>query len=183
MRHAAAYWRESPATATGERRRIVNTTSPSGLFSVGNANYCAAKAGVAGVTVLAARELASYDVTVNAVAPRAMTRMTRDIPRIQAGASATATGLVPYAPEHVSTLVRWLAGDRAESVSGHVFLVYGGFLGIVDGWTTGPLARSESGWKFADLDEIVPDLVRQAAPAAGINGERPAEAALTIGTQ
>ncbi|HEV7978479.1 SDR family NAD(P)-dependent oxidoreductase [Amycolatopsis sp.] len=183
MRHAASYWRASPAAATGEKRRVINTTSPSGLFSIGNANYSAAKAGVAGVTALAARELASYDVTVNAIAPRAMTRMTQDIPRIQAGASATATGLVPYAPEHVSTLVRWLADDKAESVSGHVFLVYGGFVGIVDGWTTGPVARSESGWGVTDLDEIVPNLVRHAAPVAGKNGERPAEDALTIGTQ
>ncbi|MDX6418143.1 MAG: hypothetical protein QOG28_2763 [Trebonia sp.] len=183
MRHAVAYWRGRTADATGEHRRVINTTSPSGLFSIGNANYCAAKAGVAALTALAAREFAPFGVAVNAVAPRALTRMTEDIPRLAAGANSTAGGLVPYAPEHVSRLVTWLAGDHADDVSGHVFLVYGGFIGLVDGWTTGPVARSERAWSSPDLDEVVSDLVRRAAPAAGLNGERPAKDAITAGTQ
>src|SRR5215831_5691738 len=75
--HAAAYWRERAKEGEDVRARVINTSSPSGVFgNVGQANYGAAKAGIAGFTLIAAQELGRYGVTVNALAPNARTRMT-----------------------------------------------------------------------------------------------------------
>ena len=76
-RHAAAYWRERSKAGEEVRARVINTSSPSGVFgNVGQANYGAAKAGIVGFTLIAAQELGRYGVTVNAIAPNARTRMT-----------------------------------------------------------------------------------------------------------
>ena len=77
LHHAAAYWRQRTKQGHANDARVINTTSPSGLFgNPGQANYGAAKAGIASLTVIAARELDRYGVTVNAIAPTALTRMT-----------------------------------------------------------------------------------------------------------
>src|SRR5437016_11083406 len=76
-RHAAAHWRERSKAGDEVRARVINTSSPSGVFgNVGQANYGAAKAGIAGFTLIAAQELGRYGVTVNCIAPNARTRMT-----------------------------------------------------------------------------------------------------------
>ena len=76
-RHAAAHWRERSKAGEEVRARVINTSSPSGVFgNVGQANYGAAKAGIVGFTLIAAQELRRYGVTVNALAPNARTRMT-----------------------------------------------------------------------------------------------------------
>src|SRR6266571_4704032 len=77
--HAAAYWRELSKSGAEVRARVINTSSPSGVFgNVGQANYGAAKAGIAAFTIIAAQELARYGVTVNCLAPNARTRMTEE---------------------------------------------------------------------------------------------------------
>src|SRR6185369_9189536 len=80
-RHAAAYWREQSKHANGPAKgRIINTTSTSGIYgNVGQTNYGAAKAGIAAFTIIAARELRRYGVTVNAISPTALTRMTEGL--------------------------------------------------------------------------------------------------------
>ncbi len=79
-RHAAAYWKERHKAGEGNDARIINTTSVSGIYgNPGQTNYGAAKAGIAGFTIIAARELARYGVTVNAIAPGALTRLTEDL--------------------------------------------------------------------------------------------------------
>src|SRR6188474_2042034 len=76
-RHAAAYWRARSKEGEEVRGRVINTSSPSGVFgNVGQVNYGAAKAGIATFTIIAAQELANYGVTVNCIAPNARTRMT-----------------------------------------------------------------------------------------------------------
>src|SRR5262245_15675342 len=78
-RHAAAYWREQSKEGDDVKGRVINTSSPSGVFgNVGQTNYGAAKAGIAAFTVIAAQELARYGVTVNRIAPTARTRMTQE---------------------------------------------------------------------------------------------------------
>ena len=78
--HAAVYWRNRAKAGEDVTGRIINTTSESGLFgNAGQANYAAAKAGIASLTVVEARELGRYGVTSNAVAPRARTRMTETL--------------------------------------------------------------------------------------------------------
>src|SRR5581483_2936031 len=80
-RHAGAYWRDRTKAGETNDARIINTTSVSGIYgNIGQANYGAAKAGIAGFTIIAARELGRYGVTVNAIAPGALTRMTEDLP-------------------------------------------------------------------------------------------------------
>src|SRR5262249_36231999 len=78
--HAAAHWRELVKQGQPVDARIINTTSVSGLYgNPGQTNYGAAKAGIAGFTVIAARELRRYGITVNAIAPGALTRLTEDL--------------------------------------------------------------------------------------------------------
>src|SRR6185295_18467746 len=80
-RHASAYWREESKRGHGPvKARIINTTSTSGIYgNVGQTNYGAAKAGIAAFTIIAARELARYGVTANAISPSAQTRMTEGL--------------------------------------------------------------------------------------------------------
>ncbi len=77
---AAAYWREQSKAGNEVDGRIINTSSPSGIYgNAGQTNYGAAKAGIASFTIIAAMELARYGVTVNAIAPAALTRMTEGL--------------------------------------------------------------------------------------------------------
>src|SRR5438874_13123553 len=101
-RHAAAYWRERSKAGKEVRGRVINTSSPSGLFgNVGQANYGAAKAGIAGLTLIAAQELGRFGVTVNCIAPNARTRMTE----AAFGKLPETEGFDPIAPENNSPIV------------------------------------------------------------------------------
>jgi NAD(P)-dependent dehydrogenase (short-subunit alcohol dehydrogenase family) len=124
-RNAATYWRSKAKDAGGSiYGRIINTSSEAGLTGpVGQANYGAAKAGIISLTLTAARGLGRYGVCANAIAPRARTAMTAEVfgdaPDVDAG------GIDPLSPEHVVTLVRFLASPAAKDVNGQVFVVYG----------------------------------------------------------
>ncbi len=124
-RNAATYWRarakESGGTTFG---RLVNTSSEAGLVGpVGQANYGAAKAGIIALTLSAARALGGYGVRANAICPRARTAMTADV---FGAAPQTAAGEIdPLSPEHVVSLVTFLASPAAAEVNGQVFIVYG----------------------------------------------------------
>jgi 3-oxoacyl-[acyl-carrier protein] reductase len=125
-RNAAAYWRDKAKQAGGTvYGRIVNTSSEAGLVGpVGQANYGAAKAGITALTLSAARALGRYGVCANVICPRARTAMTADV----FGAAPQDGGdqqTDPLSPEHVVTLVRFLASGAAASVNGQVFIVYG----------------------------------------------------------
>jgi NAD(P)-dependent dehydrogenase (short-subunit alcohol dehydrogenase family) len=140
-RFAAAYWRErhkagdDGSTGGPIGGRIVNTVSEAGLYGgTGQANYVAAKAGIAGMTVALARELERYGVTVNAVAPRARTRMTEAVLGDFAAPPAHG-GFDEWDPENIGPAVAWLASDAAADVTGQVFVVFGGRLHLMEGWT------------------------------------------------
>src|SRR5436309_6848494 len=123
-RHAAAYWREQSKAGEEVRGRVINTSSPSGVFgNVGQSNYGAAKAGIAGFTLIAAQELGRYGVTVNCLAPNARTRMTESA----FGALPTvADAFDPLDPANNSPIVVALSADEAQEITGQVFFVYGG---------------------------------------------------------
>ena len=124
-RNAATYWRSKAKEAGGSvYGRIINTSSEAGLVGpVGQANYGAAKAGIISLTLTAARGLGRYGVCANAIAPRARTAMTAEV---FGDAPEVADGQVdPLSPEHVVTLVRFLASPAAKDVNGQVFIVYG----------------------------------------------------------
>lgn len=104
----------------GNGGRIVNTSSVSGLLgNFGQSNYAAAKAGIYGVTRTASMEFAKFNVTVNAIAPVALTRMTEDLAMMK-GVSADALG-----PQHIAPLVAFLASDLAKDITGRIFGVHG----------------------------------------------------------
>jgi NAD(P)-dependent dehydrogenase (short-subunit alcohol dehydrogenase family) len=123
-RNAATYWRAKAKDAGGSVfGRIVNTSSEAGLTGpIGQANYGAAKAGIISLTLTAARALGRYGVCANAICPRARTAMTADV----FGAADIKEGQIdPLSPEHVVSLVQFLASPAAAEVNGQVFIVYG----------------------------------------------------------
>ena len=106
--HAAQHWRERSKAGEEVDARIINTTSPSGIYgNVGQTNYGAAKAGIAAFTIIAAKELARYGVTANAIAPAALTRMTEDLGMGQASEEDKAQ----MSPHWIAPLVTWLASE------------------------------------------------------------------------
>ncbi|MBB4930439.1 NAD(P)-dependent dehydrogenase (short-subunit alcohol dehydrogenase family) [Lipingzhangella halophila] len=172
-RHAAAYWRERAKAGQKAAARIINTSSSSGIYgNVGQTNYGAAKAGIAAFTIIAAQELRRYGVTVNAVAPGALTRMTEDLGR---SASDTPDGFNPRHPDNIAPLVVWLASTSADSITGRVFNVRGGHISVAEGWSAGPAVDKEGRWEPAELSDLIPGLVARARGNAGMDGRVPDE--------
>jgi NAD(P)-dependent dehydrogenase (short-subunit alcohol dehydrogenase family) len=170
-RHAALYWREQSKSGAPVDARIINTTSASGVFgNVGQSNYGAAKAGIAAFTIITAMELDRYGVTVNAVAPRALTSMTETLPRYQQMA-AEPGGAERISPDHISPVVVWLAGPSSRGVTGRVFGIAGTTISVYEGWHNGPTVDQPQMWTDDELDAVLPSLVAKAAPNADMTGE------------
>ena len=163
-RNAATYWRNKAKDAGGSvYGRIINTSSEAGLSGpAGQANYGAAKAGITALTLTAAKALGRYGIRANAICPRARTAMTADVfgevPELAAGQTD------PLSPEHVVSLVRFLASPAAADVNGQVFIVYGPTVTLVaaptaehrfhaddDVWDPADLATAMQGY-FAGRD-------------------------------
>jgi NAD(P)-dependent dehydrogenase (short-subunit alcohol dehydrogenase family) len=148
-RHAAAHWRERAKAGEQLRARVINTSSPSGLFgNVGQTNYGAAKAGIAAFTVIAAQELARYGVTVNCLAPNARTRMTEETFDM----GPPPEGFDPLDPANISPVVVALCSDEAQEITGQVLHVWGGAVNALQGWSAGELFHSEERW---DADALL----------------------------
>ncbi|HXR11672.1 MAG TPA: SDR family oxidoreductase [Gaiellaceae bacterium] len=168
-RHAAAHWRERSKAGEELHARVINTSSPSGVFgNVGQTNYGAAKAGIAGFTLIAAQELARYGVTVNCLAPNARTRMTEET--FEMGAAPE--GFDPLDPANMSPVVVALCADEAQGITGQVLHVWGGAVNALHGWTAGELFDSAERWDadrlLAALRERFPDGVAPEGMAAGM---------------
>jgi NAD(P)-dependent dehydrogenase (short-subunit alcohol dehydrogenase family) len=168
-RHAAAYWRERAKAGEANDARVICTSSPSGLYgNIGQANYGAAKAGIAAFALIAAAELGRYGVTVNAIAPGAWTRMTEGLSVLDGAVPDEADDL---APERVSPLVVWLGSAQSREITGRVFNVWGSELNVAEGWHSGPGVRQSGTWDPADLGTVVPGLVAKAAPNCDMWGQ------------
>jgi NAD(P)-dependent dehydrogenase (short-subunit alcohol dehydrogenase family) len=170
-RWAAAYWRERVKAGETNDARIINTSSPSGIFgNVGQANYGAAKAGIASFTIIVGMELARYGVTANAIAPVARTRMTENL----GGASSQAVDPGTFDrmdPENISPLVVWLGSPESKDITGRVFQVAGGSIAVAEPWRAGPGANKDDRWEPSELGSVVPDLVAKAAPNSNMMGQ------------
>jgi NAD(P)-dependent dehydrogenase (short-subunit alcohol dehydrogenase family) len=172
-RHAAEYWRGAAKAGQAIDARVINTTSPSGLYgSVGQANYGSAKAGIAGFTIIAARELGRYGVTVNAIAPTALTRLTEDIPFLQDLAVPDESGFDETSPANIAPVAVWLGSERSKDITERIFAVWGGRITVLEGWVAGPSVDRHGPWQAAELDDVLQDLVAKAAPNADGMGVR-----------
>ena len=172
-RHAAEYWRNRTKAGETNDARIINTTSPSGIYgNVGQTNYGAAKAGIAAFTVIAGMELGRYGVTVNAIAPAALTRMTENLGMGNAAAEKKPEEFDPFDPANIAPLVVWLGSPESKDITGRVFNVQGDHISVAEGWVAGPGADKGDRWEPAELGKVVPDLVAKAAPNANMGGRR-----------
>ncbi|MEV7339729.1 SDR family oxidoreductase [Streptomyces sp. NPDC093544] len=170
LKHAAAYWRAEAKAGRPPRARVVNTSSGAGLLgSVGQGNYSAAKAGVVGLTLVAAAELGRYGVQVNAVAPAARTRMTEGV---FAAAMAAPDGgsFDVMAPENVSPLVVWLGSAASAGVTGRVFEAEGGRITVMEGWRAGPGVDKGARWTPAEAGDAALKLLAGAEVPGAVYG-------------
>ncbi|MGW5654756.1 SDR family oxidoreductase [Streptomyces humi] len=169
LRHAAAHWRAEAKAGRTPVARIVNTSSGAGLLgSVGQGNYSAAKAGIVGLTLVAAAELARYGVQVNAVAPAARTRMTERT--FATTMAAPGSGFDAMAPENVSPLVVWLGSAASTGVTGRVFETEGGRITVMEGWRPGPSADKGARWTPAEAGGTTLKLLAEAEPPGAVYG-------------
>ncbi|GAB2749216.1 SDR family oxidoreductase [Amycolatopsis magusensis] len=168
LHHAAVHWRAEAKAGRTPSARVINTSSGAGLLgSIGQGNYSAAKAGIAGLTVVAAAELARYCVTVNAIAPAARTRMTEEV---FAEMMAAADGFDAMAPENVSPLVVWLGSAESAGVTGRVFEVDGGRVSLATGWRHGPERDKGARWEPGELGPVVAGLLAEAPEPEPVYG-------------
>ena len=164
-RHAAAYWREQSKAGNPVDARLINTTSVSGIYgNPGQTNYGAAKAAIAAFTIIAARELRRYGVTVNCVAPGALTRMTEDLGPGELSDEQRAQ----RSPRWIAPIVTWLASAESSDVTGRIFEASGRTLAVAEGWHRGPTVEPVD--DPTAIGPIARDLVKRARMNAGMNG-------------
>lgn len=154
LHHAAAYWKDQVKAGKKVKAAVVNTASASGTFmpNAGQANYGAAKAGIAALTEVAALELERYGVRVNAIAPVARTRLTLATP----GMSAMFLEEVPagefdaFSPANIAPVVVYLASEDCP-LTGKVLAVQGGAVSLLQGWNTKDVVETDGPWLLDKL--------------------------------
>ena len=166
-RHAAAHWRARAKAGEEVDARIINTASPSGLYgNVGQANYGAAKAGIAGFTLVCALELGRIGVTANCLAPTALTRL---VTPLMGGEENIPDDLRErLSPRWVASVATWLASPAARHVTGRVFDVRGDTIAVAEGWHRGPDATHPGDPEAAG--EIIEQLLADARPNGDLDG-------------
>src|SRR6185295_16442250 len=163
-RHAAAYWRAASKRENGLlKARIINTTSTSGIYgNVGQTNYGAAKAGIAAFTIIAARELRRYGVTVNAISPSAQTRMTEGLRQITDEERAMRD------PKWVSPTVVYLASEEAQDITGRVIQAGFGRIAVCEGWRRGAEVQQVEDPAIAGA--LVREMIAKVRKNSGMDG-------------
>jgi len=161
---AAAYWRDQTKAGKTVDARLINTTSVSGIYgNIGQSNYGAAKAGIASFTNIVALELARYGVTVNAIGPNALTRMTAGL-----RSEPTDEEREQSSPRWIAPIVTWLVSEESKGVTGRVFEASGELLAIAQGWERGP--RHAPVDDPTTLGPIVESLLAEARGNSGMDG-------------
>jgi NAD(P)-dependent dehydrogenase (short-subunit alcohol dehydrogenase family) len=162
-------WRDAAKAGNKVDARIINTSSGAGLQgSIGQSNYVAAKAGIAGLTLVQAAELARYGTTVNCLAPAARTAMTEaGMPDM---VKKPESGFDVWDPLNVASIVVWLGSPLSAHVTGRCFEAKGGELSVADGWHTGPINDKGARWEAAELTAVVDRLIRDGAAPQKVYG-------------
>ncbi|MCB1270481.1 MAG: SDR family oxidoreductase [Microthrixaceae bacterium] len=169
-RHAAAHWRKLSKAGEAVDARIINTSSGAGLMgSIAQAAYSAAKGAIASMTLVQAAELGRIGVTANALAPAARTRMTEEA-FADMMAEVDEDSFDAMDPANVSPLVVWLASPASAGVTGRVFEVEGGIVGIAEGYRHGPRVDKGARWEPEELTEVVGALLDEAAEPTPVYG-------------
>lgn len=156
--HACRYWRTRHKGGAGDvSGRIVNTTSGSGMVgNPGQTAYAAAKAAIIGMTQSLALEASRYQVTVNAISPIALTRMTEGVMQ----SDTRGSGFDRLDPANASGLVVYLASKEAGWLTGQVLRIDGANVTRMDGWRSGSsyTSSTEGALDVAELTVAVPRL-------------------------
>lgn len=164
--HAVAYWRDRSKAGHEVSGRVINTTSVSGIYgNIGQTNYGAAKAGIASFTNIAALEVARYGVTVNAIAPAALTRMTEDLGMGQASDEDKEA----MSPRWIAPIVTWLASEESAAVTGRVFEASGRVLAVAEGWVRGPSVEPTD--DPTGMGVLVESMLAEARANSGMDGQ------------
>jgi NAD(P)-dependent dehydrogenase (short-subunit alcohol dehydrogenase family) len=165
-RAAARYWRNLSKAGDSLDARLINTTSVSGIYgNAGQSNYGAAKAGIAAFTQITALELGRYGVTVNAIAPGALTRLTEDLRDHE----PTPEEREERSPRWVAPLCVWLASVQSAGVTGRVLESTPSLLAVAEGWHRGPTAAPVENPEM--VDEVMRSLLAEARPNADMSGQ------------
>jgi len=158
---------------------LITFSSVSGLYgNSGQANYGAAKDGIAGFTRAVARDMGRYGVRVNSISPGASTRLTATVPqsarqiREQSGIQTAAAPQLIEArrdAEDIAPFVTWLASDESEGVNGYVFHVQGGEVSLMNNPEPARTLHKHGRWSVEEIASIFPstlgmDLVNPAPP-------------------
>ena len=160
-RHAAAYWREQSKAGKEVKASIIHTSSTSGLLgNPGQANYGAAKSGIATFSYIASLELGRYGVRSNAIAPAARTRLTEQTPGLQDAVKAPEdeSKFDVWDPANVSPLVAYLASESCPA-TGKVFLVQGGKVQVFQPWTLTEMIDKNDRWTVSELQSEMKQLL------------------------
>ncbi len=156
MHFASAYWRDT-SKARGEPvyGRLISTSSEAAIVgSPGQPNYSAAKAGIIALTMGAAQALAKYGVSANVILPRARTAMTNQGPTAPIFAKPE-EGFDTFAPENVAPCVAYLCTPQAERISGHLFLIWGKQVTVLQRPTRGECFKSDEAWTVGSLHQAL----------------------------
>ncbi|MGH7858829.1 MAG: SDR family oxidoreductase [Candidatus Binatia bacterium] len=155
-RFACTYWRQRHKEGRPIAGRIINTASEAGVIgNAGQANYSAAKAGILALTIVVCREMERYGITVNCIAPRAVTRMTESL-----FAAFGEEAMKELEPRNVSALVTYLASPEAAHINGQAFIVYGRMIQLIKGWHPVSTIERAGGWEPADVQAKISELFR-----------------------
>ena len=164
--HAAVYWRNKAKAGEDTYGRVINTSSPSGIYgNIGQSNYGAAKAGIAAFTVITAMELAKYNVTVNALVPAALSRMTAGLVGMDNLSDEQKEAM---SPRWQAVTAAWLCSEEAAKVTGRCFDVRGNQIGISEGWVLGPTGTQPEDPQ--DLGPLMTELMSKARLNANMGG-------------
>lgn len=167
--HACVWWRQQAKEGKTVSGRIINTTSDAGLLgNIGQSNYGSAKAAIAAFTIILAEEMAKYNVTVNAIAPIARTRLTTDATP-QLAAIFQMVENAPFDvlnPKSIAPLVVYLASDKSAGITGQVFRVVGNMIWLMSGWRSVAMRKKSKKeyWNPEELDDVVRDMLKNAPP-------------------